>query len=214
MLNLNMSFFDFHHHHPAVSSGIYNLPLLENPGERMFSTGIHPKDISGENLDQHFSWLETVASQKNCLAIGECGLDQNISVDITLQNDVFKRQINLSNDLKKPIIVHCVKKFYEVMAMKKFSGQAMIIHGFNKKQQVADDLLAHNFYLSFGKAALYNLSLQEILKRAPLEKIFLETDDKDFDIAELYLKTAELKNIFLESLLNQISENLQTIQYG
>jgi TatD DNase family protein len=37
----------------------------------------------------------------------------------------------------------------------------MIIHGFNKKQ-IAEDLLKNNFYLSFGKAVLYNLSLQNI----------------------------------------------------
>ncbi|KQR95096.1 hydrolase TatD [Chryseobacterium sp. Leaf180] len=209
-----MSFFDFHHHHPDLSFGIYNLPLLENLPETTFSAGIHPKDISEENLDQHFDWLDSVASHKNCFAIGECGLDQNISVSLNLQNDIFKRQINLSNDLKKPIIVHCVKKFYEVITMKKFADRPMIIHGFNKNRKVADDLLAHNFYLSFGKAALYNLSLQETLKNTPLEKMFLETDGKDFDITDLYVKTAELKNIPMEKLLSQISENLHTIQYG
>jgi Tat protein secretion system quality control protein TatD with DNase activity len=42
------------------------------------------------------------------------------------------------------------------------------------KKKIAEDLLANNFYLSFGKAVLYNLSLQDILKNTPLDKIFLK----------------------------------------
>ena len=90
----------------------------------------------------------------------------------------------------------------------------MIIHGFNKKRQIAEDLLSNNFYLSFGKAVLYNLSLQDIIKDTPLDRIFLETDNEDFNIEELYIKVSELKGISLERLNEQISENLETIQHG
>ena len=90
----------------------------------------------------------------------------------------------------------------------------MIIHGFNKKENIAKDLLKNNFYLSFGKAVLYNLSLQNTLKITPLNKIFLETDNDNFDIRDLYFKAAEIKNISPESLYKQILENLETIQNG
>ena len=90
----------------------------------------------------------------------------------------------------------------------------MIIHGFNKKQSIAEDLLKNNFYLSFGKAVLYNLSLQNILKITPLDKIFLETDNEDFNIEDLYQKTSEIKGISLEKLNEQILENLETIKNG
>ena len=90
----------------------------------------------------------------------------------------------------------------------------MIIHGFNKKKQIAEDLLAHNFYLSFGKAVLYNLSLQDIVRNTPLDRMFLETDNEAFNIEELYLKVSELKDISLEKLNEQILENLDTIKNG
>lgn len=90
----------------------------------------------------------------------------------------------------------------------------MIIHGFNKKERIAEDLLKNNFYLSFGKAVLYNLSLQNTLKITPLDKIFLETDNDDFSIEELYEKVSEIKGISLENLNKQISENLETIKNG
>lgn len=69
-------------------------------------------------------------------------------------------------------------------------------------------MLKHGFYLSFGKSVLHNLSLQTTLKEIPLEKIFLETDDADFDIAELYQKAAEIKEISVEDVHTVITKNL------
>ena len=208
-----MDFFDFHHHKKNISNGIYNLDIEKTPPDFYFSAGIHPQDIQPEIIDNQFKWLKSVINE-NCFAIGECGLDNIVSVDMKIQEDVFLRQIQLANELKKPLIIHCVKKFYEVISFRKKSEQAMIIHGFNKKQSVADDLLKNNFYLSFGKAVLYHLSLQNTLKTVPLDKLFLETDNDDFDIKELYEKVSEIKGISIERLQQQIVENLETIRNG
>ncbi|WP_265426602.1 TatD family hydrolase [Chryseobacterium sp. YIM B08800] len=208
-----MDFFDFHHHKKNISKGIYNLGYGETPPEFQYSIGIHPQDIQWENIESQFNWLNSTITE-NCFAIGECGLDGLISMEQKIQEQVFKKQIAISNEFKKPLIIHCIRKFYEVISFRKMADQPMIIHGFNKKQSIADDLLKNKFYLSFGKAVLYNLSLQNVLKRTPLEKIFLETDNEDFNIEELYIKVSELKRISLERLNEQISENLETIQHG
>lgn len=208
-----MDFFDFHHHKKNISHGIYNLGYGEALPEFPYSIGIHPQDIELENVENQFDWLNSNITE-NCFAIGECGLDGLISIEQKIQEQVFKKQIEISNEFKKPLIIHCVRKFYEVISFRKMASQPMIIHGFNKKQSIADDLLKNKFYLSFGKAVLYNLSLQNVLKTTPLEKIFLETDNEDFNIQELYLKVSELKGISLEKLSVQILENLETIQHG
>lgn len=208
-----MEFFDFHHHKKLTSNGIYNTDIETIPPEFPYSIGIHPKDIDVQNTENQFNWLQSNITE-NCFAIGECGLDSFVEIDQKIQESFFLRQIKFANEIKKPIIVHCVRKFYEVISFKKQAKQPMIIHGFNKKQSIADDLLKNNFYLSFGKAVLYNLSLQNTLKITPLNKIFLETDNDDFDIKELYLKVSELKEISLESLNKQIVENLETIKNG
>jgi TatD DNase family protein len=207
-----MEFFDFHHHKKYIRNGIYNL-AKEVPPDFPYSIGIHPKDIDINNIKQQLDWMRNTMYD-NCFAIGECGLDSLVPIDQKIQEDVFLQQIKISNEVKKPVIVHCVRKFYEVISFKKKAEQAMIIHGFNKKKQIAEDLLAHNFYLSFGKAVLYNLSLQDILKNTPTDKIFLETDNDDFNIEELYLKVSEIKGISLEQLNEQIVENLHTIKNG
>ncbi|WP_106918061.1 TatD family hydrolase [Chryseobacterium aurantiacum] len=208
-----MEFFDFHHHKKNIRDGIYNLDIEEIPPDFPYSIGIHPRDIDVTNINQQLSWMKSMMLQ-NCFAIGECGLDSMVPIDQKIQGEVFLQQIKIANEVKKPIIIHCVRKFYEVISFKKKSTQAMIIHGFNKKQRIAEDLLANNFYLSFGKAVLYNLSLQDILKSTPLDKLFLETDNEDFKIEELYLKVSEIKDISLEQLNEQILENLHTIRNG
>ncbi|MBW7675170.1 TatD family hydrolase [Chryseobacterium chendengshani] len=208
-----MDFFDFHHHKKNIPGGIYNLQTGSQPSAVSFSAGIHPQDIQQENIKNQFDWLQSVITD-NCFAIGECGLDGLISLDMKIQEDVFLRQIKIANEFKKPLIIHCVKKFYEVISFRKKSEQAMIIHGFNKKQSVANDLLRNNFYLSFGKAVLYHLSLQDTLKTVPLDKLFLETDNDDFDIKELYQKVSEIKKISIEQLQKKIIENLETIKNG
>ncbi len=208
-----MEFFDFHHHKKYIQNGIYNLDIEEILPDFPYSIGIHPKDIDIDDIEQQFSRMSSMLFQ-SCFAIGECGLDSLVSIDQKIQEEVFLRQIRMANEIKKPIIVHCVRKFYEVISFKKKAEQPMIIHGFNKKRKIADDLLANNFYLSFGKAVLYNLSLQDILKNTPLDKIFLETDNEDFNIEELYLKASEIKGISLEQLNEQILENLHTIKNG
>ncbi len=208
-----MEFFDFHHHKKNISFGIYNLDLNSVPTDIPYSIGIHPKAINIRSLEEQFQWIESNITE-NCIAIGECGLDSFAEVDLKMQEDVFLRQIRIANEIKKPVIIHCVRKFYEVISFKKYAEQSMIIHGFNKKESIAEDLLKNNFYLSFGKALLYNLSLQNTLRITPLDKIFLETDNDDFDIRDLYLKVAEIKAISPEDLHQQVLENLETIKNG
>lgn len=203
-----MIFFDFHHHKSNNSYGIYNLDLGENFSEGNFSVGIHPKDID-ENWEENLEKIKEISLQNNCLTIGECGLDALIEIDENLQKKVFEMQILWANEINKSVIIHCVKRFQELIPFQKLAKVPLIIHGFNKKKSVAEEMLKHGFYLSFGKSVLQNLSLQAIVKDFPLEKMFLETDDADFDIENLYQKVAEIKGISLEKLQEQISKNLE-----
>ena len=209
-ISLNMIFFNFHHHNPQIPYGIYNSTPEEKIPEHYFSVGIHPQNIN-EQWENDLENLKMISQNPKCLAIGECGLDALVNIDENLQKKVFEAQILWANQIQKPIIIHCVKRFQELIPFQKIAKVPMIIHGFNKKKAIADEMLKHGFYLSFGKSVLHNLSLQTTLKEIPLEKIFIETDDADFDIAELYQKVAEIKEISVEKLQEQISKNLEIL---
>ena len=43
---------------------------------------------------------------EKCFALGECGLDKITASDFELQKEVFKKQIQLSEKYKKPLIIH------------------------------------------------------------------------------------------------------------
>ena len=131
-----------------------------------------------------------------------------------LQEQVFEAHISLAEQTGKPLIIHCVRRFQEVQRLCKDRKIHKVIHGFNKNEILAEEILRHGFYLSFGFAALHSLSLQKIISEMPIDRIFLETDSRDFQISELYEKVAALKNIFPENLEKQISENLKNIQHG
>ena len=205
-----MILFDFHHHNRENTYGIYNLEPKEIVTEKKFSVGIHPKDID-ENWEENFEKIKEISLLPNCVAIGECGLDGLISVNENLQKEVFEKHILWANQINKPVIIHCVKRFSEIIPFQKIAEIPLVIHGFNKKKTIADEMLRHGFYLSFGKSVLHSLSLQSILKEFPLEKIFLETDDANFNIEELYQKTAEIKGISIENLHNKILKNLESL---
>ena len=206
-----MGFFDFHHHDAGKNLGIYNLKFNEIPPENYFSAGIHP-DAVADDFEEKLNWLREISAHKNCVAIGECGLDGLIDVDEKLQEKAFLAQIEVANSVKKPLIIHCVKRFSQLLPFRKVSKVPMIVHGFNKRKTIGDDLLKNGFCLSFGKSVLYNVNLQEFLKEFPLDRLFLETDSADFQIVELYQKVASLKNIEPEELLKIVKQNLQNIQ--
>lgn len=205
-----MSFFNFHHHNFYSPNGIYNyLPEAPYP-EGNFSVGIHPKDLD-ENWEILLSKIKKISLDKNCIAIGECGLDALTQTSKTFQEKALEAQINWANEIEKPIIIHCVKRFQEVILFKKKATTPLIIHGFNKKQTVADMLLKQGFYLSFGKSVLHNLSLQKVVSAFPLEKMFLETDNDTTEIELIYKKVAELKGISTHHLQEKITQNLNAI---
>ena len=206
-----MNFFDFHHHDAGKNFGIYNLKFNEVPPQSFFSAGIHPNAVA-DDFEEKLNWLREISAHKNCVAIGECGLDGLIDVDEKLQEKAFLAQIEVANSVKKPLIIHCVKRFSQLLPFRKVSKVPMIVHGFNKRKTIGDDLLKNGFCLSFGKSVLYNVNLQEFLKEFPLDRLFLETDSADFQIVELYQKVASLKNIEPEDLLKIVKQNLQNIQ--
>ena len=205
-----MPYFNFHHHQASSSSGIYSLDIRETALERMFSAGIHPA-CSGSVTPEMWLHLEDLCRMPHCVAIGECGLDSLVRVDIQLQKEVFLRQIDLANRLQKPLIIHCVRCFSELIAFKKKMKVAAVVHGFNKKTTVGKELLKHDFYLSVGKSVLHNVNLQQFVKDCPLDRLFLETDGEDFGIECLYIKTAELKGVTVGELIQQIQRNLKDI---
>ncbi|WP_407477919.1 TatD family hydrolase [Elizabethkingia meningoseptica] len=203
--------FDFHHHHKTTEyHGIYNKSTAEDFYPEFYSVGLHPQDIESDRLVKVNDVHQSAMAQK-CLSIGECGLDAYVKTTLEEQIKVFKSQISIAEELNKPLTIHCVRRFNEVIQVCKDVRIPKIIHGFNKRETIAASLLKNGFYLSFGVSLLNNLSLQNIFREIPQEMFVLETDTSDIGINTVYEKAARIRNISTEQLENIVDNNLKTI---
>ena len=182
-----------------------------------YSIGIHPWYIDENRLELDLNTISEKLQLSDCLALGECGLDKRIETPMELQTVVFKRQLELVKQTDKPIILHCVAAFDEVIAIKKELKveNPMIIHGFSKNEQVANSLLKNGFYLSFGKYLLRSRNigteLEKVFKFAPENKILLETDTVEESIYEVYEKAAVIRGISVEKMKAIVFQNYSNI---
>ncbi|WP_421918983.1 TatD family hydrolase [Marinifilum sp.] len=179
------------------------------PANTSYSIGIHPWDIEKLKFDSAIDYLEEYLLSLNPIAIGEIGLDKMISTDMEIQERVFVEQIHVAKIQQIPMIIHCVKAQEEILKVKNNhdTRTAWILHGYNKNLQVAEAFLKQGFYLSFGEALLRNEKLQSVFKLIPLDRIFLETDEKEISVKEVYRRAAEIKEIEIEALKEQMLLN-------
>jgi TatD DNase family protein len=178
-----------------------------------YSIGIHPWYIDEERLNNDLDIIEQKLQLKECLALGECGLDKRIEIPLDIQISVFKKQLEIVKQTNKPIVLHCVAAYDEVIAIKKDMkiDNPMIIHGFSKNEQVAQSLLKNGFYLSFGKYLLRNPDLEKVFTFAPENQILLETDTIEESIYQVYEKAALIKGISVDELKTIVFTNFSRI---
>lgn len=212
-----MEFFNFHTHQftnqPNILELVNQYPQEFDASIPFYSIGIHPWYIVENRLDSDLKIIEEKLQAENCLAIGECGLDKRIEIPLEQQIIVFEKQLALAEKYKKPVVIHCVAAFQEVIAIKKKMkiSVPMIIHGFSKKNQIAEQLIKEGFYISFGQYLLRNPELKTVFQNIPNNRFFLETDTIEEGIEDIYNLASEYKNITIKELQEFISSNFETV---
>ena len=212
-----MQFYNLHTHkfsgNPDVLELVNQYPWEFDESVPHYSIGIHPWYIDESRLESDLKKLEEKLQLKECLALGECGLDKRIEIPMPLQIAIFEKQIALAEKYQKPLVLHLVAAFDELIEIKKRLkiSVPIIIHGFSKNEQVAKQLISNGFYLSFGKYLLQNPELKTVFKSIPDDKLFLETDTISETIEQVYWVAAESKNKKMTDLQQQISQNWNRI---
>jgi TatD DNase family protein len=145
---------------------------------------------------------------QNVVAVGEAGLDKVCTTDFVLQQTVFSAHIQLANELQKPLIVHCVRAHAEAIQLleKNKVKVPVLFHGFTKSKELALQLMAQGYYLSFGHGLMKN-NLRAVFAALPLDQLLLETDNSSASIEEIYTLAAKAFQIDEESLSLQLSKN-------
>ncbi|MBK7666019.1 MAG: TatD family hydrolase [Sphingobacteriaceae bacterium] len=204
------------HTHKEMMDAKVELVSLHSPSAKkpnLYSFGIHPWKID-KDVNDVLAEMDTISRNRRCIAIGECGLDKAIDTDFELQQKIFCEQIQIANEVQKPLMIHCVKAFNELTAcLKKMNNTVpVIIHGFNNNQNIANDLLKHGYLLSFGKALMDDDSnASEVIKHVGRKNFFLENDDSDVSIRDIYKRASEILGIEEQFLQEQLKSNYQHI---
>lgn len=173
-----MSIYDIHtHHHPDVpGSAIVQLmpdafgPL---PGH-YYSVGLHPWYIADDWRVQ-MAKLSVMALHPQVVMIGEAGMDKkNSPVPLEVQIEVFSEHVRLSEILRKPLLVHCVKAIDELLALRKSMKATMpwVLHGFRGGVEQWRQLSRAGIFISLGEHFDVDLACQ-----LPMSDILLESDD-------------------------------------
>ncbi len=211
------TYYNIHTHHTRAEKeclSIINLHQQFGDSDVLskYSIGLHP--WYPDTFDSDWEALKQMATHSSVLAIGECGLDKVCDTDWQLQTTIFRQQIQLAENIHKPLIIHCVRAYEEVVAMLKEHNitVAVIFHGFNKKRQLAEQLIKHGYYLSFGAALMYENSIvKDVFRSIPDDRYFLETDNSDIPIADLYLQAAAIRKTNVNSVKEQIHKNFKKV---
>lgn len=208
-------FINIHTHRPPDpgEKSILNLyrdfERSEAPG--FYSLGIHPWHIEPDP-EKQLRDLRSYAGSARVLAIGETGLDKICDTPWDLQENLFRAQLSLAMELRKPVIIHAVKAYEELLQIirEEKPDLPLVFHGFNRKADLALQLTRAGYYLSFGKA-LEKETVQEALRAVSPEQILLETDDAGISIAVIYKMAGEVLSVDADSLSLQLQKNAAAV---
>jgi TatD DNase family protein len=175
-----------------------------------FSVGLHPWNVQGTTWEKQVEKVKTAAGKTCVLAIGETGLDKTVNNPFEIQQQAFAAHISIAESLKKPIVIHCVRSYSEMLAIRKKSDLSVpwIFHWFNADEQIAAELVRKNCFLSFGHMLFNEQSKAfRVFKTADLRQVFFETDDAGCTIREVYAQAAGIRKMQVDDLRTRIMDN-------
>lgn len=217
-------YIDIHVHRGKPASGIFIVESLMAHEEKLpvdisgvvYTYGIHPWFLDENNYNQLILSVENAITHPDVIAVGEAGFDRLRGPSIVLQRTVFEQQIAISEDIGKPMIIHCVRAWDELLEVEKKLKPKMpwLVHGFRGNVELATQLLSKGMYLSLWFDFVLRPESCYLLRHLPINRIFLETDGADVDIRIIYDKVASDLNMSVDELKSIILKNFNRCLIG
>lgn len=188
------------------------------------AVGWHPENCAlytPESLDLLRAW----AKHPKVAAIGEIGLDyhweENPPRDF--QQEVFRAQLALAQELSMPVIVHDRDAHADCLALiREFPAVRGVFHCFSGSAEMARELVKRGWLLSFTGVITYKNARRavEAAEAVPLDRLMLETDSPYMApvpcrgarndstlLIHIAQRLAEIKGIETEELIRITTEN-------
>ena len=160
-------------------SSLASIELAEAFPQVYAAVGWHPHDAKlwdVESADKIRSWCR----HQKVVAIGEIGLDYYYDLsERDVQREVFKKQLELAQELKLPVIIHDREAHAECLEMVSLFPQVSgVFHCYSGSVEMARKLLDMGWYLGFNGAITFKNAKKapEVVAMCPADRILLETD--------------------------------------
>lgn len=148
--------------------------------------GLHPWFIQ-ERTPSWFDMLKQFFDSTPSAAVGEIGLDKSSrgkKIDFTDQVQVFQQQLQLAKDLKRPVSIHCIRAFGDLLPIMQRIGPfpaGVILHSYLGSAEMVPEFAKLGAYFSFSGflMSMEPRKAKKMLKMVPSERILLETDAPD-----------------------------------
>ncbi|MFA5855728.1 MAG: TatD family hydrolase [Candidatus Pacearchaeota archaeon] len=163
-------------------------------------------------------------NKEKIIGIGEVGLDFVEIHEKDKQIENFRKFIKLAKELDKPIIVHSRKaeeKAIEILEEEKV--KKVLMHCFSGNLKLVKRIIENKWYLSIPTNITFSEHFQKVVEISPIEQLFCETDspflhpikgkrpNEPANVVESYKKIAEIKNLKLKQVEEQISKNYKNL---
>lgn len=192
------------------------------------SCGVHPLNVEEEPFD--YAKLLAFAQDEKVVAIGETGLDYHYTPDTkALQQSLFTQQIEIANQVSKPLIIHTRSARQDTMDML-IEGNAEncggVLHCFTEDWDMAKRALDLGFYISISGIITFRNAeeLRDVVRKVPLDRLLIETDspylapipyrgkpNQPAYVRETCEYLAALKGISSEEFARITTENVQNL---
>ena len=181
--------------------------LLSLRGREFRFCGLHPWKVESSLAASVASTLRAALGTDPAAGVGEIGLDRLKTKAVTsVQREIFLAQLAVAADLHRPVVLHGAKCWGEVVkTVRPFAGAipSFLFHGFSRSEGLLPEIVALNGFVGVGRAVLndHAVNYRALVKRLPLDRILVETDDdvaddqREASLAAVFAKTAELTGL-------------------
>lgn len=166
-----------------IKSSNESIALAEKYPEFYAAVGYHPTDcqyLREDLIEQSLAEIEKLCSHPKVVAVGEIGLDYHYDdTDQTRQLLFLERQLDMAEKLSLPVIIHDRDAHGDCLeAVKRHPKVTGVFHSFSGSAEMAKELLALGWYVSFGGPVSYKNAkkVKEAAAAVPLDRILIETD--------------------------------------
>ncbi len=155
------------------------LKLSENNSFIYAAIGIHPHEAKSVNSSTYTS-LKKMCKNKHVLAVGETGLDFHYdNSPRETQKEVFKRHIELSQEIDLPLIIHSREADNDTLRiLESLGADKGVFHCFSGNEDIAKAAISMGFYISFAGTVTFKKAVKqrEVVKTIPDDYLLIETD--------------------------------------